>query len=71
MRSVMNISLPRDLMRDIENGVKAGRYASKSEFMRDLVRSWKEAEFLKVLQKSEEEFKRGKWKVLKSLKDLR
>ena len=68
MRSVMNISLPKDLAKDIERGVKEGKYASKSEFVRDLVRSWKEAHLAAEFAKMEKE--RGKWKKLRSLRDL-
>ena len=71
MRQTMTVSLPTDLLKEVEQGVKQGGFATKSEFIRDLVRSWKGAHFLKVLEKSELEFKQGKGRVLKSLKDLR
>ncbi|MEK7535712.1 MAG: ribbon-helix-helix domain-containing protein [Patescibacteria group bacterium] len=70
MRSVMNISLPKELAQDIERGVKEGKYASKSEFMRDLVRSWNQAQLVKELDKMRKEFIKGKGKLLKSLADL-
>ena len=68
MRSVMNISLPKDLVKDVERGVKQGKFASKSEFIRDLVRSWNQAKLAEELNRMGEE--KGKWKKLKSLRDL-
>lgn len=71
MRAVINISLPQAMVRDVEKHVKTGKYASKSEFFRDLLRGWQEDRLLKELKASEAEFKAGKFKVLKSLRDLR
>ena len=34
----MNISLPAELEKEVERAVKKGNYASKSEFIRDLLR---------------------------------
>ncbi len=66
----MNISLPPDLLKEIEHGVKIGGYATKSEFMRDLVRSWKETKLLNELKKMDKDFAAGKGKELRSLRDL-
>lgn len=71
MRAIINISLPQAMVKDVEAHVKAGEYASKSEFFRKLIRDWKEEQLLKELKESEAEFKAGKFKVLKSLRDLR
>lgn len=71
MRAIINISLPQAMVRDVEEHVKTGKYASKSEFFRDLLRDWQEDKLLKELKASEAEFRAGKFKVLKSLKDLR
>lgn len=68
MRSVMNISLPKELVNDIKRGVKEGKYSSKSEFMRDLVRSWNQVKLAEKLDRMGNE--KGKWKKLNSLKDL-
>jgi Arc/MetJ-type ribon-helix-helix transcriptional regulator len=70
MRAVINISLPQAMVRDVEEHVKTGKYASKSEFFRDLLRGWQEDRLLKELKASEAEFKAGKFKELKSLRDL-
>ncbi|MBI3638449.1 ribbon-helix-helix protein, CopG family [Candidatus Wolfebacteria bacterium] len=71
MRSIVNISLPKEMNKEVERAVKSGQYASKSEFFRDLIRLWKEEQFLQELRKSQADIAAGKGKILKSLKDLR
>lgn len=67
----MNISLPSELNRDVEKAVKDGKFATKSEFFRHLLRNWKEEEALRGLRQSQRAIANGKGKTLKSLKDLR
>lgn len=71
MRSIINISLPQEMKKEMEMAVKQGGFATKSEFVRDLMRLWKQEQLLKELRQSQQEFVRGKGKILKSLKDLR
>ncbi len=71
MRAILNISMPQKLKDEIEYQVKAGGYATKSEFLRDVIRTWQEAKILRDVEQSRKEFKEGKGKVLRSLKDLR
>jgi Arc/MetJ-type ribon-helix-helix transcriptional regulator len=71
MRDVINISLPRELARIAEAEVKSGKFATKSEFFRMLLRLWDERILIEGIQKSEKEFATGKGKKLISLKDLR
>jgi len=71
MRKIINISLPAELNREVDKAVKSGRYATKSEFFRDLLRLWEEQKLLNEIRESEKEFAAGKGKVLKSLKQLR
>lgn len=71
MRSIINISVPRQVKEEMETAVKKGGFASKSEFVRDLMRLWKEEQLLKELRQSQREFAQGKGKLLKSLKSLR
>lgn len=72
MREILNISLPQELNREIERIMKREKYASKSEFLRELIRErLGEEDILAQIQKSEAEFRAGKGKVLRSLKDLR
>ena len=67
----MNISLPEPMAILIEQAVASGKYSTKSEFFRSLVRDWSEKRLAFELQESREEMKKGKGKLLKSLKDLR
>lgn len=71
MRNIVNISLPKEMTKDVEEAVKSGNYASKSEFFRDLLRTWKEQKLLNEIMESEREFAQGKGKILRSMKDLR
>ncbi|MBI5305989.1 ribbon-helix-helix protein, CopG family [Candidatus Wolfebacteria bacterium] len=71
MRNIVNISLPKELNKEVEKAVKSGHYASKSEFFRNLIRLWKEEQLLQELKESQREIAAGKGKILRSLKDLR
>ena len=71
MRNIMNISLPKEMVVDIKRGVKAGKFASTSEFIRHLIRLWNTEKLVRDIKQSRKEFAQGKYKVLKSLKDLR
>jgi putative addiction module CopG family antidote len=67
----MNISLPKQIALMVEENVKSGKFASKSEFFRMVLREWEEKKLLRELRQSQKELKEGKGMVLKSLKDLR
>lgn len=71
MRTVVNISLPKQLNSVVETEVNSGRYGSKSEFFRDLLRSWLAGELRLELEESRRELEAGKGKLLRSLKELR
>lgn len=71
MRNIINISLPPELKKDVDKAIKSGRYATKSEFFRHLMRLWQEEQLLTELRQSQKEIALGKGKKLKSLKDLR
>lgn len=71
MRTIINISLPQQMALMVEENVKAGKFASKSEFFRTILREWEEKKLLKELKKEQKAFKEGKGILLKSLKDLR
>ena len=71
MRAVLNISLPQPLARVVEENVESGRYASKSEFFRSILRMWMEIQLAKDVEESRKELAEGKGRVLRSLKDLR
>lgn len=71
MREVINISLPKELDREIEKIIKRGRYSTKSEFLRELIRERiAEESLLARIEKSEAEFRAGKGRILRSFKDL-
>ncbi|MFA6376482.1 MAG: ribbon-helix-helix protein, CopG family [Candidatus Paceibacterota bacterium] len=71
MRNIVTISLPKQLDDELEKEVKTGRFASKSEFVRCLIRLWQEEKILNELEQGKKEIKAGLGKELKSLKDLR
>ena len=72
MRTVVNISLPSQLSLVVDRVVSSGKFSSKSEFFRLLLRDWiEEHEIVEDLKRSRKELQSGKGKLLKSLKDLR
>lgn len=71
MRNIMNISLPKEMVVDIKREVKAGKFASTSEFMRHLIRVWNTRKLAEEFRKEREQFRKGNYKVLKSFNDLR
>jgi Arc/MetJ-type ribon-helix-helix transcriptional regulator len=70
MRTIVNISLPAPLTREVERGVKQLHFASKSEFFRHLIRDWMAGRLLADVQESEREYRAGKAKKLKNPKQL-
>ena len=71
MRQVINISLPEEMHNEVEEAVKTEKFASKSEFFRHLLRMWREEQLYRSVQKSRKEYRQGKAKTLRSLKELR
>ena len=71
MRDIVNISLPKQLVKIIKKEVEVEGYASVSEFIRCLIRDWNTNKLAQELKKDRLNFEAGKGKVLKSLKDLR
>ena len=72
MREVINISLPKGLARTVEKMVKDGQFATKSEFVRELIRERAaEMHLLARIEKSRKEMQSGKGKLLNSLSDIR
>ncbi len=72
MRDILNISLSKDLSREVDALVKKGGYSTKSELLRELIREkLEEEDLIRRVRKSQLEIKQGKGKILKSLKDLR
>jgi Arc/MetJ-type ribon-helix-helix transcriptional regulator len=72
MRSVINISLPKSLAAEVKKEVKAGHFASTSEFFRHLLRLWNTHQLARFVKKADEDFKKGKnWKTFASMADIR
>lgn len=71
MRTIMNISVPAALAREVRREVKNGKFASTSEFMRHLIRVWNMEKLAQDFRKERKEFRKGNYTVLRSLKDLR
>lgn len=71
MRNIINISLPASMVQSVREEVKSGGFASISEYIRHVIRAYKEERLYQDVMKSRKEFKQGKFKVLKSLRDLR
>jgi Arc/MetJ-type ribon-helix-helix transcriptional regulator len=70
MRTTLNISMPPEQKKNVDQMIKDYNYASVSEFFRDAVRALEENILIKDIMESEKEFSAGKGKKLRSLKDL-
>jgi putative addiction module CopG family antidote len=71
MRNIVSISLPKQLNEQIEKEVKTGNFASKSEFIRCLIRLWQEEKLAKEIAEAERDIAAGRVREIKSLKELR
>ncbi|MFA5025546.1 MAG: ribbon-helix-helix protein, CopG family [Candidatus Shapirobacteria bacterium] len=71
MRQIINISLPESMAEYVNNAVKKGKFASKSEYFRYLIRERFEDEAVKEVLTSHRQMKKGKKILIKSFKDLR
>lgn len=71
MREILNISLPKEMVLQIKKGVKEGGFSTTSEYMRHLIRLENTRRLVEEIELSRQEFKKGKGKLLRSLKDLR
>jgi Arc/MetJ-type ribon-helix-helix transcriptional regulator len=70
--TTINISLPDKLKDRVDEAVRSGYYASVSDLMRDGARQvLSQNDLAEDISQSQREFKTGKGRVLKSLKDLR
>ncbi|MDO8582767.1 MAG: ribbon-helix-helix domain-containing protein [bacterium] len=71
MRSIINISLPKALDAAVDKEVKRGKYASKSEFFRTVLKRWlEEQKVIAEILESRAEIRAGKGILLRSLADL-
>jgi len=70
MRSIINISVPEEIHKLVKSEMKKHHFASKSEFFRHLLREWMAKKLLAEVTESRKEFREGKGRVLKDVKDL-
>lgn len=72
MRTILNISLPKEMADELKRDVKREGFASTSEFIRSLVREYKKAKFAESLRAQVKDYEKNphKWKVIRSGKDL-
>lgn len=70
MRTIINISVPAAVAKSLKTTVKERGFASTSEYVRHLLRDAEERRIAEGVAISRAEFKKGKFKVLKSLADL-
>jgi len=71
MRSVINISLPEEMAKQVKKEVRSGKFATTSEFFRHLLRLWNTHNLAIELKADKKDFESEKGKVLRSLRDLR
>ena len=71
MRNVINISLPTEMVKQVKKEVRAGNFASVSEYFRHLLRSRNTRVLAQELKERKKEFESGNGKILRTLKDLR
>jgi len=62
--------MPVSLKKNVDLAVKEGHYASISEFFRDAIRAWEDEQLYQSVMRSRKDFAEGKFKRLRSLKDL-
>ena len=70
MRNVVTISLPSSLHKEVDQRMKEEHFASKSELFRYLIREWLAGDLLVELEESRREYRAGKAKKMKSVKEL-
>ncbi len=62
--------MPASLKKNVDLAVKEGNYASVSEFFRDAVRALEEEQLYQSVMRSRKDIAQGRFKKLRSLKDL-
>lgn len=63
--------MPAEMVKDVNMEIKKGNFASKSEFFRHLLRMWNTQKLAEELKREQREFRKGNYKVLHSLKNLK
>ena len=70
MRDVINLSVPASVSKEIKREVRAGGFASTSEFFRHIWREWRAQKLARELQADRRQFELGRGRALRSLRDL-
>jgi Arc/MetJ-type ribon-helix-helix transcriptional regulator len=71
MRTIVNISVPKEVAKEVKHTARDGGFASVSEYFRHLHREEKRRKLLQELRADSRAFRKGKGKALRSLRDLR
>ena len=73
MRTITTISLPTAVAKEVKKEAKEQGFASTSEFMRHVLRSYKHEKLFTSLRKQQTAYLKNpkSFKVLRSLKDFR
>lgn len=71
MRTIINISVPKETAQEAKRAARADGFASVSEYFRHLLREEKRRKLAVELEAQTRQFKQGKGKLLRSLRDLR
>ena len=59
------------LLKRVEAAVSENDYSSISEFFRDALRAWEEEQLYQSVMRSRQDIAHGRYKTLRSLRDLR
>jgi len=70
MRKTLNISMSPKLLKRVEAAVDENDYSSVSEFFRDALRAWEDEQLYQSVMRSRQDVARGRYKRLRSLRDL-
>ena len=70
MRTIVNISLPEAVAKEVRREVRAGGYASTSEFFREILRERQREALGAQLRAQRAGFNKKTWKRVYSSKDL-
>ncbi len=73
MRTITTISLPAAVAREVKKEAKEKGFASTSEFMRHVLRQYKQEKLFGSLRRQEARYRKNpkSFKTLRSLRDLR
>ncbi len=71
MRTIVNISVPKEVAREVKQIARKEGFASVSEYFRHLHREEARRNLARELKVQTRAFEQGKGKVLRSLRDLR